>query len=87
MRTITITFDTEPYLPALMEKVAVQGQQLEQLKPGSSFLTYFDDQPVAVSMLATPRPMFVVASKSRPCSDEHAMAISDGIPIDCPLCG
>lgn len=23
----------------------------------------------------------------KPCSDAHAMAMSDGVPIDCPLCG
>ena len=87
MRTITITFDGDPYVPQLMEKVSVSGQQLEVLRPGSSFQTFFDDKPVTICMLAEPARLSFVDTVQFPCSQKHAEAMSDGIPIDCPRCG
>lgn len=89
MKTITITFDGEPYLPELMRKIANYGQTFEQMKPGTTFIVYHPDAVAVVSMLgvATARPSFVGGIQGVPCSPAHAEAMSDGIPIDCALCG
>jgi len=97
MRTITITFDGDPYLPGLLNLIADRRKgQLEKLHPGESF-TWVG---VTVSMSEDPGGDVVVRDSNgavigcnwvkvlgKPCSDEHAMAMSDGIPVDCPRCG
>ena len=86
MRSITITFDGDPYVPQRMEKVARQWQALERLKPGSTFTVLFDDRLVKVAMAnVTPARLQPITDRV-PCSDEHAMALSDGIEVDCDFC-
>ena len=86
MRTLTIEFDGEPYVPKLMEKVAAYGTALERLKPGATFTLMFDDRLVTVSMADAPRRHLQPITDRVPCSDEHAMALSDGIEVDCDFC-
>lgn len=88
MRTITITFDGEPYLPELVQKIADQRLTIEALKPGTSFMVYLPETVAVVSMLGAPAaPSFVDGIRGVPCSQAHAEAMSDGVPIDCPRCG
>lgn len=86
MTTITISFDGDPYLSDLVRKVAAQGTAFERLKPGSTFTVMFDDQLVAVSMQDTPRPRLAPVTDRVPCGRQHAMALGDGIEVDCDLC-
>ena len=86
MRAITVTFGGEQYVPHPMEQVARQGQALERLKPGSTFTVLFDDRLVEVAMAnVTPARLQPITDRV-PCSDEHAMALSDGIEVDCDFC-
>ncbi len=86
MRAITVEFGGEPYVPKLMEKVAAYGTALERLKPGATFTLMFDDRLVKVAMAnVTPARLQPITDRV-PCSDEHAMALSDGIEVDCDFC-
>jgi len=86
VRAITVTFDGDPYVPQLMEKVGRQGQALERLKPGSTFTLMFTDRLVAVSMQETQARRARPITDRVPCNDVHAVALSDGIEVDCDFC-